>query len=132
MQDYLYTFLKEVVPPQALCGVVLQHVAAVRRRAARIQIGITATVALFSGVALISALSYAVQEFYASGFYDYLSLMVSDHNVIFSFWQTFSYLLLESLPSFAIAGVLVCAGVFGWSLSRIPRNVRYAFTPVGA
>ena len=101
-----------------------------RRRAARFRLAALGTVILASGAALIPAIGYAVQEFYASGFYDYLSLFFSDSSVAFSHWQEISLSLAESLPSLAVLLLIGFAAAFLWSLRRAVRNAGAAFNPI--
>ena len=128
MQKHWYLFIKEVEAPRELYTRVLESVRITKLLAARVSMIIFGSIMLVSGATLVPAISYAMREFYASGFYDYLSLLISDHGVVFSSWQTFSLLLLESLPSLAILILLVCTVAFVWSVSRVPRSIRSAFT----
>ncbi len=130
MQKYWHSFIKEVEAPRGLYASVLESTRLAKLHAARVSMILFSSMALISGAALVPAISYVLREFYASGFYDYLSLLISDHNVVFSSWQTFSLLLLESLPSLAILILLVCVVAFIWSASRVPRSVRSSFTPL--
>ncbi|KKW23915.1 MAG: hypothetical protein UY70_C0007G0014 [Candidatus Kaiserbacteria bacterium GW2011_GWB1_52_6] len=123
-------FFTEVEPPEGLFKAVLARIALARRRAARIKLAALGTVILVSGAALVPAVSYAVQEFYTSGFYDYLSLFFSDSSVAFSHWQEISLSLAESLPSLAVLLLVGFAAAFLWSLRRAVRNAGAAFNPI--
>ncbi len=71
------------------------------------------------------------QEFYASGFYEYASLLFStDSGSISSSSQELLYSLVESLPSLALLGAGVVTAVLVWSLRRVMLSSKIAFTPL--
>ncbi len=123
-------FFTKVEPPKHLFEAVLACIALARRRAARIRLAALGTVMLASGLALIPAANYAISEFYASGFYDYLSLFFSDSSVAFSHWQEISLSLAESLPSLAVLLLIGFAAAFLWSLHRAIRGSGAAFNHI--
>ena len=112
-------FFTKVEPPQHLFEAVLAYIALARRRAARIRLAALGTVMVVSVAALVPSINYAIHEFYASGFYDYLSLFFSDSSVAFGHWPSLAVLLLLG---FSIALL--------WSLRRIAPNVRMAMMPI--
>jgi hypothetical protein len=119
--------LREVEPPLGLYTRVLARLALARRTAARLHALLLGVVALLSCIALVPAVTYAAREFYASGFYDYASLLISDRSFVFSSWQEFSFSLLESLPSIALLLLGTIAVVLVWSLRRTFLSARVAF-----
>src|SRR3989344_4709719 len=122
-------FFTKVEPPQHLFEAVLAYIALARRRAARIRLAALGTVMVVSVAALVPSINYAIHEFYASGFYDYLSLFFSDSSVAFGHWQELSLSLAESLPSLAVLLLLGFSIALLWSLRRIAPNVRMAMMP---
>ena len=107
---------------------VMERIALARQRAARIRTGLFGILAVVSGIALVPASQYAAEQFYASGFYDYLSLIISDRGFVFTYWQQFSFSLLESLPSLALLLLLPIAFALVYSLRRVVQTSRVAFS----
>jgi hypothetical protein len=120
-------FFADAPLPAGLYATVLARIAAARRTGARVRVTLLATLAVVSGALLVSALQYAAEEFYESGFYDYASLLLSDRGFVFASWREFSYSLIESLPSLALLMLVACAACFAWSAWRAASNAKIAF-----
>ena len=123
----LYTYLHTLEPKSGLYRAILERVALAKRRSARLHAGLFGALAIISGVALVPAMQYAAQQFYASGFYDYLTLISSDNNFVLTYWREFSLSLVESLPSLALLLVLPITFVLVYSLRRVVQTGRTAF-----
>src|SRR6266496_1203918 len=106
--DHKPILFSEIEPPKHLLGGILARVALARRRAARVKLVAASFGLLASVTALLPAFWYLLQEFYTSGFYDYFSLLFTDHSVAIAHWQELLLSLTEALPSIAI---LVLLGV---------------------
>ncbi|MEI7720315.1 MAG: hypothetical protein WCI89_03885 [bacterium] len=118
----------EVEPRTGLCSLVLLRIAHARRSAARVRTFLLGVVALGFGTALVPIVHYTMTELYASGFYEYLSLLFSDNRFVFSSaFRELAFSLVESLPSVAI--LLVAGASVGllWSLARAIPNAKIAF-----
>ena len=120
-------FFTDVEPPKGLFEAVLSRIALAYRRAARIRVAALGTVILASVVILIPISQYAFNEFYTSGFYEYASLF-SD-SIAHGYWQDVLYSLADSIPSLAILLLVSVSIAFIWSLRRVTRDARAAFTP---
>lgn len=121
---------REIDPPRGLFSAILARIAQESRRAARFRLAMFSTVVVASGAALIPTLSYTMQEFRVSGFYDYVSLLFSDYTVASAHWQEISLSVVESLPSVAILLILSISITLIWSLRRAVPNARIAVMPV--
>lgn len=118
--------IKLVEPPKGLYGMVLARVALARRASARVEFMFLAIISCVCTLLLIPVLQYAAQEFYLSGFYDYLSLAFSDtHTVLTS--KEFAFSLIESLPPLAVLLTLVIGGALVYSIVRTARAARTAY-----
>ncbi len=120
--------LQEVEPPSILYRNIEARIFALQCRRAKMRIAAFIGSTFVSIGALIPILSYAAHELYVSGFYDYLNLALSNHQIILSSWQNLGLLLFDSLPALGILGVLACVAGCIWSLSRIPANAHILFT----
>ena len=120
-------FYARIEPPHGLKEAVLARITRAARRAARVRLAAFGVVVLVSGTALAFALGYAVQEFYASGFYDYMALVATDRALAMTYSRDLLYSLLESVPSLAILILLACVTLLAWSVRRAGQSARVAF-----
>lgn len=65
----------------------------------------------------------------ASGFSEFLSLFVSDTAIVLAHWQSFLWMLLESLPTIPIALFLTTMSAFLLTLRALARRVRFLTLP---
>ncbi len=123
----LETYLQVNEAPSGLYAAILLRIKAAQLRAARVRTGLFGALALLSLVALVPALQYTAEQFYASGFYDYLLLIVSDHSLVLTYWQQFALTLIESLPSLALLLLVPVVVVLLYSLRKVIQTGRVAF-----
>ncbi|HVY72881.1 MAG TPA: hypothetical protein VG984_02440 [Candidatus Paceibacterota bacterium] len=114
--------------PAHLLPSILARIEELRQRRARLYTFVLGLASLATGAALVPAWNYASQELYTSGFFDYWSLLFSDHSVVLSAWREFALLLIESLPSIALLLLFGLGALFVWSLSRTVFNAKILFT----
>ncbi len=121
-------FFQEINPPSGLFAEILARVAVAEQHAARLRLAVFGALTLSSVLVLIPAIQYAVSEFYTSGFYEYATL--SFDSVLGGYWKELLYSLADSFPSLSLLflGVIVTVGM--WSLRRMNRDARVAFTSV--
>jgi hypothetical protein len=119
--------LSNTAVPEGLYEATLARVAEARIRLARIRAGLSACIALASFAVLVPVVQYTAEQLYASGFYDYASLFMSDRGLVFTYWREFGLSLVESLPSVALLVLIPIAVALLWSVSRLIKNVRTGF-----
>ena len=123
--------LHEIEPPPGLYTIVLARIARAHQRSARLQFIFQTGVFFVSGMLLVPLAHSIGQEFYTSGFYEYVSLLFSsDTSIISSSSQELLYSLIESLPAFALIGTVAVAAALIWSLRRMIINSKAVFTPI--
>jgi hypothetical protein len=122
------TVLDELPLPLGLKSRIFARLALAKRRRARTRFALQSLVFFFSGVSLVPLAQYAGSEFYASGFYDFATLLFSDRVAVLSSWQEFTLSLLESLPSIALLLMAAALITLVWSLRRAVINGKTAFT----
>jgi hypothetical protein len=128
----LYTYLHMLEPRAGLYRAILERIAYAERRSARVRTSLFSGLAILSGAALVPAVRYAAGQFYASGFYDYLTLIFSDRNVVLIYWRQLGLSLVESLPSLALLLLLPIIFLLVYSVRRAVQTGRVAFTSVHA
>lgn len=126
-EEGLHHTLATIEPPQGLHAAILARIGLAKRRAAQLRAGLFGAVALVCGTVLVPALEYTGNQLYASGFYEYLSLISSDNSLLLTYWREFGLSLVESLPSLALLLVLPTVVALVWSLARLVKNVRTGF-----
>lgn len=122
MKDFhlLSTVFCEIEPTQNLCKSVLSRIAYARCRAARAMFIFQTFVCFISGMLLVPLVGSVGREFYTSGFYEYATLLFSgDVASITNVWTELTYSLIESIPSFAIVGMLFVGATLIWSGRQI-------------
>ncbi|MEN9912824.1 MAG: hypothetical protein RLY66_232 [Candidatus Parcubacteria bacterium] len=88
----------------------------------RISVSLHGAVAVGSMVMFVTALQYTSTEASQSGFYDYMSLLVSDGRYLISSWKEVSITILESAP---ILGAALSVGTLIILTNAVRRGARY-------
>lgn len=122
--ERLFESIRSINPPHDLHARVILHIHAAEQHRMKIQLVVIGFISLLSCGGAIFAIIYTIQEFSHSGFYQYLSLLVSDGNTMMAYWKEFVLLLTESLPLFGITLALSSILVFLISLRFVFNNVR--------
>lgn len=106
-------------PSDGLLDSILKKIAVSKKHRAqrRFVFGILTLIA--SITAFFPALQYFNSEIMQSGFYHYVLLIVSDGAAILGYWQSFSFLVIESLPILALVLILAVLWIFFISLHQI-------------
>jgi len=123
--------LPRSLPPEPspnLFGAILGRIEAEKRRAARRRLMVFSFAGAISGIGLIPAYQFFRAEISASGFIQFLSLLFSDPEVAFLYWQDFSLSFLELLPVAGLAAILGSVLAFLGSLRLAVREMKNAFT----
>jgi hypothetical protein len=118
--------LPDTSAPHYLTARIIERVSFLRRRTAVIRACIFGSVSLISLTALMPVIQYASDEFYLSGFMDYINLFFSDHDVVLNSWREVSLTLLQSLPALPLALGCALVTLFIWSLSLGTRHISLA------
>ncbi len=127
IEHQLHHTLCEVEPPAALYRKVFSYITLRQQRLARVHAFLLGMLTVFSGIVLVPALQYVAAEFYASGFYEFASLALSDHTLFLSAWRELTLSMLESLPSVALLLLFAVGTSLTWSLTRTIANARVGF-----
>lgn len=107
-------------PPTELLNKVLLRLEKEQERfSARQKFWVWTTVSAIITILFSFVWSIFVSEITQSGFADYLTLIFSDFQTVFSAWQDFTLSLLESLPVVAAAGLLA-------TMLTLMTSIRYA------
>lgn len=120
--------LKTQHPPAGLANRIGSRIVRARIVRNRIRVSLHGAVAVGSVVMFITALQYTSTEASQSGFYEYISLLISDGKYLASSWKEVSITILESAP---IMGAALSLGTLIILTNAIRRGARYV-TPARA
>jgi hypothetical protein len=121
----LTPLFREIEPPPGLIPMIFARISRERERVARVRLLAFGSVIVASLLLLIPAVQYALNEFYASGFYDYATLL-SD-SLLKGYSNELFYALADSLPSLALLLLGIIGAALVWSLIHANRDARIAF-----
>ena len=132
--DHSYTSLlghcRDVEPSSGLHLRIAARIREKIRRAELVRRFVFGSLATASIIAMIPAVQLLAQDFYASNFYRYFSLLFSDGGAVLNAWQEFTMTLAESLPVLSIAVVLSIIFLFIGSINLLTRKERITFLPI--
>jgi len=133
MIDYSKNLFKNICPsiepPEGLYDLVINRIKLRQIRTARLRFGIFSCLALASFVFLAPAARYFANDFYSSGFYSYISIMLTDGGSVLTYWKEFSFVLADSFPIMEATAVFSAMFVPFVSIRNLSGDVRVAFLP---
>ena len=121
--------LDKIKPPVKLRANILMRIAQVEFRRARAYLLVSTTVGVFGIIGAVFSVKYLLQGFNQSGFYNYFSLLLSDPDIMLTYWREFSLSIVESIP---VTGVIISLGAFAVFLVSVrifANNMRVGMTP---
>ncbi len=113
-------FLEYVKPSQNLETKIINRISLLQRRRLFIKQSVYSLITVPSLIGSIYLGNYSAKAFIESGVYEYLSLIVSNINVIV-YWKDLSLTIIESLPFLELSIFLGFCGLCLWSLSKIMK-----------
>lgn len=119
MKEFKYTD-----PPEGLEELILKSISKERHKSAIFRLTSLGTISTASLFVLVKASISLWQSFSQTGFYDYLSLIISDGSVITTYWKEFAFLLVESLPLIGLILLLSSMTIFIWSSAKALKDAR--------
>lgn len=131
LKDYekLFTYLQKPQPSDELFSKIMNGIDRQRKKIILFRRITVISVSLIASLAaLIPAFMVLMSRFTESGFYQYFSLMFSDFSVIAANWQDYSMSLLQALPAFSIALVLISALWLVSSAGYLVQNIKFLKT----
>ena len=117
-------------PSEELLNSILKEIAIRKKHRAQKRFVFGVLTLVVSIAAFFPALQYFNSEIIQSGFYHYISLIVSDGAAILGYWQNFLLLVIESLPVFALILILAVLWIFFASLRQIATSSKVVFLQI--
>ena len=116
--------LKSVNPPKGLLENIIKRIHYEERVLVLRRVVLFSTTLLASLVAFIPTFRLLVSDFSQSGFLRFFSLMFSDFSTVTTYWQSFTMVLLETLPFASLALFLAVLLTFLQSIKSLTKNVK--------
>lgn len=113
-----------IEPPIGLLEKVLKRVHKEERLLVLRRIIIFSITLLASLSGLVPSYKILLSGFNQSGFMNFFSLMFSDFSFVMAHWQSFTMILLESLPAISLVVFLAVVLVFLQSIKVLTKNIK--------
>lgn len=104
--ERLFSFWHAPAVPAGLLEKIFIAIGKESARALKVKIVLLSGLSLAAAAAFIPAWRELQSELSRSGFFEFVSLLISDSSVALAYWKEFSLSLLESLPALGVAAVL--------------------------
>lgn len=120
--------MEAIEPPERLYGNILAKIEREKKRIARVKLAIFGMTALVFISTLIPVYKYTAQEFYSSGFFEYLSILFSDGSIAIIYWRETLLSLAESLPLISLTMMLSVVFVIMGSIKLALKHIKSVFS----
>ena len=111
-------------PPKGLLEKTLKRVHKEERILVWKKIIIFSTTLIISVLAIVPSFKILLSDFGQSGFVNFFSLMFSDFHSVATYWQSFTMVLLETLPAVSLALFLAVLLVLFQSAKFLTKNIK--------
>ncbi|HBM46218.1 MAG: hypothetical protein UT05_C0003G0008 [Parcubacteria group bacterium GW2011_GWF2_38_76] len=121
--DQKHIVFKHIDPPKELLGGILLKIDNQKKKSARIKLffsslGVASSLGVFA-----LAFNYAMEVFYQSGAYTYMSILLSDPSFAVSYSSEMALSIAESLPILELAILLFATFAFLESIKYVIENI---------
>ena len=121
--------MNRIEPPRKLKLSILSSIVEEERHRAKRLLMIFAPASLLSLISIIFSIQYVLKAFYQSGFYTYFSLLLSDPDVVLTYWKEFAMSLVDTIPFMWITVSLISIALFLICLRMFSNSIRNNFSP---
>jgi hypothetical protein len=115
---------ENIEPPFGLLEKVLKRIRKEERLLVFRRTSIFSITLIGSFIGFIPALKMLLSDVGRSGFLNFFSLTFSDFSLVTAHWQSFSMILLETLPVVSLALFLALLLVFLQSAKSLTKNIK--------
>lgn len=74
-------------------------------------------------ISFVPAYQYVVARGASSGFFEYLSLIVSDGSAVLGYWKEFALTIAESVPLLGIGSIIGLIMVVAYSVKKVVEDI---------
>lgn len=119
-KNYNELFQIEIDKYEGLELDIINSLNRIRNRNIRARQSIFTLISIISLFGLVFSGKYLIELFNNSGVYDYISLIISNTDVL-NYWKELSYSIVESIPFMELSIVMCLISVLIWSLRQITK-----------
>ena len=112
-----------IEPPKGLLEKILKRIHKEERLLAFRRIIIFSLMLAGSLLGFFPSLKMLLSDFNSSGFISFFSLIFSDFSSVTTYWQSFTMILLETLPAVSLVLFLAVVLIFLQSIKSLTKNV---------
>ena len=113
-----------IEPPTGLFEKIIKRIHKEERILILRRVIIFSTTLIISLIGLFPSFNLLLSDFNNSGFLKFLSLLFSDFSVVATYWQSFTMILLETLPAVSLALFLTVILTLLQSVKSLTRDVK--------
>jgi len=114
----------DIQPPKGLLERILKRIHREERLLVLRKVIIFSAILMGSLAGLVPSLKMLLSDFSRSGFVNFFSLIFSDFSVAMMYWQSFTMILLETLPALSSALFLAVLLIFLQSIKYLMKNLK--------
>ncbi|MCX6740395.1 MAG: hypothetical protein NTZ49_04155 [Candidatus Parcubacteria bacterium] len=123
--ERLFTKLNSPQPPAELQAIIISRINALSNsRILKLKVVLFAVSSTVSAVAAVFAFMVFRSNLAETGFWQFFTLLFSDHEILMSYWQNYLMSLAESLPISSLVLLLVCTLAFCESVRLLANNAK--------
>ena len=116
--------MNKINPPNTLMKNILLGIGREERRRARLFLFVSVTAVPLSVLGIVFSIQYMLQGFYQSSFHSYFSLLLSDPDIVLTYWREFALSLADSIPFAGMTISLITIAVLLVSIRIFANNLR--------
>lgn len=116
--------MKNIEPRPELLAIIMERIHKKEYIAAIRRVILFFAVALCSAAGFFPAFNMLSASAANSGFYDFLFLIFSDYSAVISYWQSFTMIILQTLPTISLAIFLAIILLFLQSIKFIAKDIK--------
>jgi len=114
----------DIQPPKGLLKRILKRIHKEERLLAFRKVIIFSIMLTGSLVGFVPSLKMLLSDLGSSGFDSFFSLIVSDFSAVVTYWQSFTMILLETLPALSLALFLAVLLILLQSIKSLTKNLK--------
>lgn len=114
----------DIQPPKGLLGKILKRIHREERLLVLRKVIIFSVMLIGSLVGFVPSLKMLLSDFGSSGFINFFSLIFSDFSAVVTYWQSFTMILLETLPALGLALFLAVLLIILQSIKSLMKNLK--------
>ena len=113
----------DIQPPKGLLEKILKRIHREERLLVARRVIIFSIMLIGSLAGFVPSLKMVLSDFSSSGFLNFFSLLFSDFSTVATYWQSFSMILLETLPALSLTLFLFVLFILLQSIKSLTKNL---------